>query len=143
MSGQRAFVRAASDGRILEDLVWMGGSPGSEFVEVTDRESRRLLALDPEKILLVGDRVVRKPVVELVASRSRLLADGEDEVIVEVSGIPESFDRVRVAVGGQEGELARGETIQITSQTAGVVVVQLREPVLYARALHLVAEVPA
>ena len=138
----RHFIRVDGFGQIVEHVMWGEGAPTPEHIEVSDVESKRAVSQDMDRIRWRDGIVSRKPVVEFVASKGRLLADGIDEVTIEVKGLDPESGPLRVLVNGVPGEIIAGEPITITTRSPGPIRIRGDSKTVFSMAKTVLAVVP-
>lgn len=135
------YIRVAPDGRIVETVAKIGEAKNRDFIKLDDDQTA-LLRRETAHGLLWRDGLVLKPLVRIVADRASFRADGRDMVSVRLEGVPEDHPQVKVVAGDSAYQLPRGEPLEITADTFGTIRVGLREPLLRAEDIMLIAELP-
>lgn len=86
---------------------------------------------DPRQLYYDGTSIVSKPVASLSVDVESIEDDGVDMATVTISGVPESYDTVQMSVGGQLVDVDPDEPIEITSTIEGVVMVRMKEEMIW------------
>lgn len=85
-----------------------------------------------------SQRVVSKPeVVFSIRDTNVKKADGEDTIVVDILGVPETVETIKVQVGDQIAEVDPSEPLEINSNVDQNVWISLREHCLFAESKHV------
>jgi len=128
----KLFVKTDAEGRIESTINCSGTQTRPEgFVEVLEREDRIRIRSNPRKARILEDgSVVLRKKVRLSLSGKDLVADGKDELFIEVKGL-DSGESVNVRVGDRKVRLSAGDVHKTTERRPGSFVVKIDDPAYY------------
>ena len=143
----RTFYGLVEDGRRIAKTITQQVDdephPGWGPLHEATTQRERLLLMQPHRLLFDAEsKTLReKPVIRLVASKMRVIANGQDEIEISAPGIPED-EQLDVRVAGQKGKVRAGDKIKVRadSQQEGLsIVVKASHPYFIIEPLVVMA----
>lgn len=138
--GYRTYVDIGEHGEIHRIMTTLKEMEG--MVEITCSPLCREAGNHPNQYLInpkapEKDRVQPKKVIHLVPDHKVLVADGEHFVTIQIEGVPEEVEKVKVDVMGETFLVPRGEALEVSSSREKSIKVQIVDPRFFSRPLYL------
>ena len=127
MSNMKLYVDTDEHGNITKYLRTRQENVEGFQVRLEDRSEIQKVVQNPSIHMIRDGKVFEKPKVQIVLEKNMVIIGGEDTVRVNVLGLQEGVESVRLRVGNQVVTLKRGEDLLIASETQGVVGIRLED----------------
>lgn len=141
----KTYVMLRADGSVNSHIVTAGPAPKG-YTEVTDPDQASLVQRSQNRAAMdhISGRLVEKTMLKFVPRSRAFIADGVDVMVIDVKGDPGGRRSLTIMVGSppRELQLPVGEPLEITTSTPGRIPIRLREPMLLAETIVVLA-VPA
>jgi len=123
----RTYVTTDENGVVLTVLNKFGKQPVPEgWIEITERADRVRLRAAQHKYLVAPDGTLTERIpVRLVVGAKYMLADGKDQMPIEVKNSPEPM---KVWVGREEITIQPGQIYMYSTTEPGAFLIKLADP---------------
>lgn|SRR3990167_10518608 len=123
----KKYIRVGADGVVQASVMRSDNYAPRGFIEVTDPEQKRLVSGNLGGLLYCDGRLTEKCMVKLVADKLEFVVGAGDMVTVSITDVPGAVEHVKILVNRREALLAVGETLEVTSDTAGAILVRVAD----------------
>jgi len=146
MSGYRTYAKLNADGTIHSHMV-TGGPVPPLYIEVVNEEDAILVQRSMNRALFdfATKRFTRKRTLRFVPTRRTFLADGVDVMVVNVVGETGPLRTLRIVIGDTPErviDLPVGDPLEIVTRVPGPIGIRLRERLLIADPIVVMAVAP-